>query len=508
VNCDELVLPAAAAERSATVAWLQIRRWARHAAGVSPLGPFALAAVSGLVFSTSFPPHSWSSAAWIALVPLLGACAVLPPRRAAIAGLVWTAATAVGVAGFFPHMLADYFGLSTGPSWLAAFAIIACLHGIWIGAYAAWVAWLVRRRAADPLVLACGWVACEFVRAHGAFGTPWAIAAYSQVGNARIVQLADLGGPSAIGLLLAAVNAVVAALLIPALRGRRPRSSATLVAAALAAALIYGEWRLGQTFADGPAIGVAVVQGGAPVAPARRAARLAHYAALTAAGVRPSTSLIVWPESAVESYLDEATPARDAVMRVAAAAPGGLILGGPHYEASASGTRYHNSAYMVRDGRVAGRYDKHRLVPVAEDGRLTWLAGESTPRYAAGGGSFLLSAAGLRVGALLCIEGMFPELAHRAVREGAEVLVTLSNDAWFGDAAAARQQLDIATLRAVEQRRYLVRAAATGVSAVVDAHGQVLERSTFDTDAVLNATVRAAHVAARINVSATSSPGR
>ena len=215
------------------------------------LGPYALAAVSGLVYSTSFPPHSWSIAAWIALVPLLGACAVLPPRRAAIAGLLWTAATAVGVAGFFPHMLANYFGLSTVPSWVAAFAIIAALHGIWIGAYAAWVAWLVRRRSADPLVLACGWVACEFVRAHGAFGTPWAIAAYSQVGNARIVQLADLGGPSAIGLLLAAVNAVVAALLIPALRGRRPRRTAMLVAAGLAAALIYGEWRLGQTFADG-----------------------------------------------------------------------------------------------------------------------------------------------------------------------------------------------------------------------------------------------------------------
>ena len=78
---------------------------------------------------------------------------------------------------------------------------------------------------------------------------------------------------------------------------------------------------------------------------------------------------------------------------------------------------------------------------------------------------------------------MFPDLVRQAVRQGAEVLVNLSNDAWFGDAAPARQQLEIATLRAVENRRYLVRAAATGFSAVVDPHGRTLAQSEFDADA-------------------------
>jgi len=89
---------------------------------------------------------------------------------------------------------------------------------------------------------------------------------------------------------------------------------------------------------------------------------------------------------------------------------------------------------------------------------------------------------------------MFPALVRDAVREGAEVLVNLSNDAWFGDPTAARQQLDIATLRAVENRRYLVRAAATGFSAVIDPHGRTLTESAFDAFQVLNATVRASHV--------------
>ncbi len=494
VNFDELVLPAAAVERAPIASRLHTGRWARQAVGATTIRAQALAALSGLVYATSFPPFAWSIAAWVALVPLLAACAILPPRRAALAGMVWTLATAVGVAAFLPHMLASYFGLAAIPSWAAAGAVILGLHGFCVAAYATWVAWLVRRRAANPVLLAGGWLVCEFARAHGAFGSPWALAAYSQIPNARIIQVADLAGPYGIGLLIAAVNAAAAAVLIPRLRGRRPWLSVTIVAAALAGALLYGGWRLGQDFADGTAVSIAVVQGGAPaVDPARRAARLARYVALTTDGASRDARLIVWPEYALEGYLDEASPARAAVLRVADTRRAELILGGPHYAPSAAGTRYHNSAYLVRDGRVAGRYDKHRLVPVAEDGRFSWLFGETSPRYAPGEGPFVLPTDALRVGTLLCIEAMFPELARQAVRDGAAVLVVLSNDAWFGDAAAAQQQLDVATLRAVEQRRYLVRAAATGISAVVDPHGRVLERSAFATDAVLNSTVRASY---------------
>jgi apolipoprotein N-acyltransferase len=88
---------------------------------------------------------------------------------------------------------------------------------------------------------------------------------------------------------------------------------------------------------------------------------------------------------------------------------------------------------------------------------------------------------------------MQPDLAREAVRQGAEVLVNLSNDAWFGDAHAARYQLDSAMLRAVETRRYLVRAASTGFSAVIDPHGRTLALSGFDTNEVLDSTVRASH---------------
>ncbi|MGH7787694.1 MAG: apolipoprotein N-acyltransferase, partial [Candidatus Binatia bacterium] len=146
--------------------------------------------------------------------------------------------------------------------------------------------------------------------------------------------------------------------------------------------------------------------------------------------------------------------------------------------------------YLVRDGRVAGRYDKQRLVPFAEDDRLAWLRAERPTDYSPGEGPSLLPTSALRVGPLLCLESMFPDLARQAARAGAEVLVNLSNDAWFGGPGPARHQLDIAALRAVENRRYLVRAAATGVSAVIDPHGRTLVQSEMNTDQVLNAMVR------------------
>jgi apolipoprotein N-acyltransferase len=470
------------------------RSEATSRASVGTPAAFALCTVSALIYAAGFPPLAWSIAPWLALAPLLVACAALSPSRAAVAGMWWAVVAALGVGWFLPGMLSRYSGLPAILSWLATAAVVGGLHGLYLSFYAAWVAWLVRRRAANPILLAGGWLACEFARAHGSLGIPWALAAYSQVRATSLIQIADITGPYGIGLLIAATNACAAAWWAPALRGRRPWRDAATIAAALLAAWLYGHWRLGQRFDDGAPVRVAVVQGGAPaVDPAQRAVVLARYASLTRNGAAPDADLIVWPESAVQTYLDEPSSARDTVLGLARDRSADVVLGGPHYTPSPSGTRYHNSAYLVRGGHVAARYDKHRLVPFAEDGRFAWLLGARTTSYTPGSGASILPGAGLRLGTLLCIEAMFPDAVSRTVHQGADVLLNLSNDAWFGHAAPARQQLEIATLRAVENRRYLVRAAATGFSAVVDPHGRALVESAYGAEQVLNATVRASH---------------
>lgn len=448
----------------------------------------ALAVLSGLGFAAAFPPASRPAAAWVALVPLLVACAALRPRQAAVAGLCWTVAAAAAVAAFLPGMLSAYFGASAPAGWLGGATIVLLLHGTWIAAFAAWVAWLARRGAAHPLLVAAGWVTCELARTLGPFGSPWALLAHSQVAWTPVIQIADLAGPWGIGFVVAAVNASLAAALAPALRGRRAWGAPLATAALVAATLAYGHWRLARPAADGASIRVAVVQGGAASsADGARAERLARYAALTAS-VASDVDLVVWPEHALDDYLEEPSAARDAVLGLARAAPADFVIGGPSYTPSPAGVRYHNSAYLVRGGRVAARYDKHRLVPFAEDDRLAGGAG-----YAAGTGTFVLPGRLLRMATLLCVEAMDPGLVRGAVAEGAAILLNLSNDAWFGSADAARQQLAIATLRAVENRRPLVRAAATGFSAIVDPAGRTLARSGFDTREVLTATVRGAH---------------
>ena len=475
------------------------RSWSRKfsVAQVGGRSAFVLAGLSGLLYAASFPPLSLAFAAWFALVPLLIAAATLSPARAAAAGIMWTLAMGAGVAWCLPGMLTNYFGLPGALAWVGALAVVVGLAGVYVGLYAAWVAWLVRRRAAHPLLLGAGWVACELARARGLIDNPWALSAYSQPQAIGLLQIADATGPYGIGFLIGAVNACLAALLVPALRGRRPLWSMLAVAAALAGTLLYGQYRLAQSFGDGPPVAIAVVQGGTTTSPTGRpdlrAARLDQYVALTRAAAAQRPALIVWPEYAVESYLEEASPARDAVLGVASAAGADVILGGPHYVPSKAGTRYHNSVYLIRNGRLAGRYDKHRLVPFAEDDSLARLVRRGGVHYAAGDGSFVLPATDLRAGVFLCVESMYPDLVRRVADEGAEVLVNLSNDSWFGHADPARHQLDIAALRAIENRRYLVRATATGFSAVIDPYGRAVALSRLDTPEVLTADVYASH---------------
>lgn len=464
------------------------------ATALSMPAALALAVASGLAYAAGFPPWSLPLAPWLALAPLLVATAALPPRRAALLGVCWAATVAAASAWFLPGMLASYFRLAPAVSWLATLAVVGGLHGVSLAVYTGWVAWLVRRRAADPLLIAGGWLAVELARGASGVSSPWALAAYSQIAWTPLIQIADLAGPYGIGLLIAAMNAILAAALVPALRGRRPRRSAGAILAALFAAGFYGQWRLAQPFADGEPLAVAIIQGGAPAPSlAQRGPQLARYLALSRGAGDLAGGLILWPEHAIADYLEEDSPTRAAVLALSRERGADVVLGGPRFAPAPSGTRYYNSAWLLRGGRIAGRYDKHRLVPVAEDGLLAGLLGPAGAAYSAGTGSFVLASPRHRLGVLLCFEAMFGDLARRAVDEGAEVLVNLSNDGWFAHADPARHQFDIAALRAVETRRYLLRAAATGVSAVVDPYGRTVVASAFGTHEVLRATVRAAH---------------
>ena len=455
--------------------------------------PFLLMVFSALLYALSFPPVSCFPLAWVALVPFFLAASKVRPGYAAAYGILWGVVMACGVAWCFPRMLTNYFGLSPIVGWVGLFAVGTGLAGVYYGAFAAWLSWLARRQAASPLLLAAGWGACEFARANLLVGNPWALSGYSQVALTRLMQVADAAGPYGVGMLIAAVNACLAGLLTPALRGRRQTFSIMGVVAVCGAALVYGQWRLSQTFTAGEPMAVAVIQGAIEHqfrwGPEHREANLGRYLELTKEVAPARPRLIFWPENAVDFYLQEDVPERKAILGVARDLRADLILGGPHYGYGVSDIYYHNSVFLIRRGKLAGRYDKIRLLPLAEEDQFRRLFSREQLNYKPGRRPHALRAGDIRVGAFVCFEAMYPDLVRGFALQGAEVLANPSNDDWFGYAAPARHQLDIAAVRAIENRRYLVRPTAAGFSAIIDPYGRTVVLSRFGTPEVLTASV-------------------
>ncbi len=452
-----------------------------------------LTVVSAALYAASFPPLGLAPLAWVALAPFLVAAVRVRPLGAACLGTLWGVLMGFGVAWWLPAMIAGYFELPAVAGWLGFLVVALGLTAWYVAAFAAWLSWLAERRAMGPLLVAAGWGASELARARLLVGNPWALAAYSQVRFTTLVQIADLAGPYGIGMLIAAVNAAVAGLVAPRLRARRPRLAVAGLVLTLVATLAYGSHRLSETFATGEPATVALVQGaierGFGWRPEYQRLGLDRYLALTrdARALRPR--LVVWPESAISAYLQEPTPEQRAILQATREVGADLLLGGPHYEFADRRTLYHNSIFAVHAGRVTGRYDKIRLLPLAEENLPSRLLARETS-FTPGAHATLLEAGDLRIGAFICWEAMYPELVREFALAGAEVLANLSNDAWFGDAAPARLHLDTAALRAIENRRYLLRATATGLSAVIDPYGRTVTESRLHEPEVLTATIR------------------
>ncbi len=444
-----------------------------------------LTTVSAVLYGACFPPLSLAPLVWIALVPFFVAITRHGPAGAALLGLLWGTGIGVATGTWFPGMVSGYFEQPVWIGWASLPAVSAAHAGIYCAAFAGWVAWLAPRRLASPWVVALAWCGYELVRARAFGGDPWVLSGYALVHWPAFVQVADLAGPYAPGALVAAVNALLAACLVPALRGRHPARSFVTVPLTLGLALGYGWWRLGPS-SDSAALPIAVVQSavgrGLRWRSEYRERGLAEHLSLSREAMATHPVLVVWPEYAVSFYPQELTVEREKLIDGTRALAADVVLGAPHYEFTPAGrTVYHNSIFVLRGGRMAGRYDKRRLVPFAET------TGDTA--YTPGAGPAVLPSNAGRLGMLLCFEAMSPELARETVAAGAQVLVNLSNDSWFGSEAAARHHLEIATMRAVENRRWLVRAATTGYSAIVDPGGRMRAVSAFDRPAVLHAAV-------------------
>jgi apolipoprotein N-acyltransferase len=452
----------------------------------------AAAALSAALYAAAVPPWSVDALAPVVLLPLLLALRGRRPAAALGLGVGFGLAFAVATAWWLPTMIGHFFGVSAVRATLGSAAIYLIAAGLPFGLFAVGAARLLGRgRRLAYAGIPALWVAVELLRAEGFTGLPWELLGHALHRRLALIQVVEVTGVYGLSFLCALTALATADLVRPlGAGGRRPARAAMAVAAALWIAVAdYGEWRLARAAAPVASMPVALVPATPP--PARHPSRLRRtetllaYLRLTRArvvGRRPE--LIVWPENTASFYLEQ-EPATLAQLRELTDETGGVLLvGGPRRDEVTGAL--HNSAYAVGDAGVLGTYDKVRLVPFAEYAPLALhaLSGPAAS-FAPGAASRPLPHPRGPLGVMICYEVLHPRLARALVRNGARLLVNISNDAWAdtAGATAALQTLSMAVFRAVETRRWVVRAATTGISTSIAPTGRVgpeLEAGTAD----------------------------
>ncbi|MBW2465720.1 MAG: apolipoprotein N-acyltransferase [Deltaproteobacteria bacterium] len=478
--------------------------------------PVWLALGTGLLLFLSFPGAAgfWPLA-WVALVPLLLAVRNVSPGRAARLGLLAGMVHYVSLLYWIVIVLGRYGYL---PLWASVPAML--LLALYMSGYLALFCFLISRvwKQQETLAVWAGpllWVGLDFIRSFLFSGFPWQDLAYSQYKALLLIQTADLTGHFGITFHIVLVNSVTALLLglwrenisasqaepsaILMLRTRNAWRYAVLpTLCILLLVMFYNFLRYHQVSRDvakSPRMKIAVIQGNMEQdqkwSPAMRLETIDRYTELSkqaiAQGENPP-DLIVWPETALPFLVSDNPYFNRLKKQLINQEKIWLLSGAPFYEKAGGNNPgqtsekilSYNSAYVFNpEGEIAGRYDKQHLVPFGEYvplSKILPLPGplvENIGDFSGGRSIPPLSCQGAEIGVLICFESIFPELARDWTSGGADLLVNITNDAWFGRSSAPWQHLSMTVFRALENRRSLARSANTGVSALIDPLGRM-----------------------------------
>ena len=462
-----------------------------------PLGPraaFALAAASGLLYFACFPGPSLWLGAFVCQAPLLLALRGQTPRRAVELGLTAGVFFSATVFQWLLGTIRVFGGFS-----LPVASVVMALLCVYQGGRTAMLGWLYARAEARgypaPLAFSAAFVASELLYP---LLFPW----YLSVGvhnAAPFMQVAELGGPYAVALTLLGANLALAEGVSALLEKRRPCLRTLGIGLSVTALSgLYGLVRIGQVearMAEAPKLNVGIAQGNQPLIDRSRSVRT--HARLTAKLREEHAELVVWPEGAVGGAWDAGTLEDAWRLELGPKLGGAAIVGATVADYSTDPARRFNSAiFSDEDGVVQGRYDKQLLLPFGEYipfGQAFPAIYKLSPhsgRLSPGAGNAPLTWRGHRLGVLICYEDILPSFVNRLVREtNPDILINLTNDAWFGKSIEPWEHLGLAQLRAVEHRRYLVRSTNTGASAIVDAAGRVTKHGgLFEEEAIAGET--------------------
>jgi apolipoprotein N-acyltransferase len=391
--------------------------------------------------------------------------------------------------------MTTFGGLATPLAVLAAALLVAYLS-LFPAAFTVVLARLYRSMGTVALLLAPPvWVASELGRQYVWDGFPWTLLGYSEVTVLPVAQVASIVGVYGLSGLLALTSTAAALLVLD--RSRLKWFVAGSAAALVAGSVAWGSARLADNrlASAGQPVKVAVLQGNIAQEdkwnPELRDAITDRYVTMTREAIGRGATFVIWPESSTPFYFEHDVLRGGAIRRLAREAGATLLIGSDQVEpfrpspaATEVTEQYYNAAFLVRpDGQIGGVYRKMHLVPFGEYvplKTLLFFVGpivEAVSAFTPGQDPVLLPVGDHRVSTAICYEVIFPSLIRRFVQDGSELLTTITNDAWYGRSSAAFQHWEQASMRAIEQGRYLARAANTGISGFVDPYGRVMAQT-------------------------------
>ena len=482
--------------------------------------PAWLAVGTGFLLFLAFPGSAgfWP-VAWVALVPMLLAIRNVNPGRAARLGFLGGMIHYVTLLYWIVIVLGRYGNL---PLWVSVPALL--LLALYMSSYLALFCALMSRvwKQKEVLVVWIGpflWVGLDFLRSFLFSGFPWQDLAYSQYKALFLIQIADLTGHFGVTFHIILVNSITALLFVlwrdnravaesslsvlMTLRIRHAWRYAVLPALCITLAVMtYNFLRYRQISEEievSPKMKIALVQGNVEQdqkwSPAMRLNTIDIYTELSEQALKQgheSPVLLVWPETALPFLISDNPYFNRLKKQLIVKEKTWLLSGAPFYEKkgigesekTTGGISSYNSAYLLTpEGEISARYDKQHLVPFGEYipfSKFLPLPGplvENIGNFSAGKPIRPLSCQSAEIGVLICFESIFPKLARDWTSRGANLLVNITNDAWFGRSSAPWQHLSMAVFRTLENRRSLARSANTGVSAFIDPLGRTTDTS-------------------------------
>jgi apolipoprotein N-acyltransferase len=416
------------------------------------------------------------------------------PDRSVLLGFVAGLGYFGGTVYWTGSVVTEFGGLSRPVGVFVATLLVAYLS-LFPALFALCLGWLRARLGSRALVLAPAiWVTSELGRTYFWSGFPWLLLGYSQTTVLPVAQLASVAGVFGMSALVATVSTAIAYFALSQSRGSIAVLAATGIG--LVGITLWGNHRLNDDslIEQGRPLRVAVIQGNIPQDqkwdPAHATRILNSYMSMTREAAAKGAQLVIWPESSTPfPFMDDRIGGEK--IRALVRETGVELLFGSD-QVNHQTKDYYNAAFLVRrDGSVAGVYQKIHLVPFGEFVPLKDLLFFVGPLVEAAGGfspgaeMVMLPTLEGPISTAICYEIVFPGLVRESVLRGSRLLTTITNDAWYGRSSAPYQHFLQASMRAIEQGRYLARAANTGISGFVDPYGRVLQESEIFEPAVM-----------------------